>query len=80
MSDFNNSIVFQVSVPANASGYAPSSLPNESGSLPGSILSQIWSILTIWRLLVLLLLVGNVKNIPLIWHASIQSNENVYIY
>ncbi|PMD45805.1 hypothetical protein L207DRAFT_410181, partial [Hyaloscypha variabilis F] len=35
-------------------------------------LSQIWSIITIWRLLALLLLLGNFKNIPLIWHANMQ--------
>jgi len=79
MSEFNNSILFQVSIPVNESGYATSSLPNESSSFPATVLSQIWSIITIWRLLVLLLLLGNFKNIPLIWHASIQSNGNLSI-
>ena len=74
MSEFNGSILFQVPVPVNANGYANSSLPSASSSFPASILSQIWSIITIWRVLALLLLLGNFKNIPLIWHASIQSN------
>ncbi|KAF8852928.1 hypothetical protein BDZ45DRAFT_599295 [Acephala macrosclerotiorum] len=37
----------------------------------GSILSQIWSLITIWRLLVALLVLGNLKNVPLIWHIRI---------
>ncbi|PVH75903.1 hypothetical protein DL98DRAFT_643275 [Cadophora sp. DSE1049] len=36
-----------------------------------SILSQLWPFVTIWRALLVLLLLGNLKNIPLIWHMRI---------
>ncbi|CZT10054.1 hypothetical protein WAI453_006401 [Rhynchosporium graminicola] len=42
-----------------------------AGSIASSILSQIWSFITIWKVLVVLLLLGNLKNIPLMWHLRI---------
>lgn len=34
--------------------------------------SQLVSIFSLWRMVVLLLVLGNVKNLPLIWHVSIS--------
>ncbi|KUJ13536.1 uncharacterized protein LY89DRAFT_591482 [Mollisia scopiformis] len=55
-------------MPANSSQYESLSPP---GNDVPSVLSQIWSLITIWRLLVAFLLIGNIKNIPLIWHMRI---------
>jgi hypothetical protein len=34
--------------------------------------SQLVSSFSLWRVIVLLLVLGNVKNLPLIWHVSIS--------
>jgi hypothetical protein len=70
MSDLNNTVVYQVSVPGNSSVYETSSSTSPSGFHVGTVLSQVWSLITLWRLLVLCLVIGNLKNIPLIWHVS----------
>jgi len=58
-------------MPTNSSQYESLTSPPQAGSHLGSILSQLWSLITIWRLLVVLLLLGNIKNIPFIWHMRI---------
>ncbi|KAG9243482.1 hypothetical protein BJ878DRAFT_115186 [Calycina marina] len=40
-------------------------------SIAHDILSYILSSITLWRILIFLLVLGNVKNIPLIWHLRI---------
>jgi hypothetical protein len=34
------------------------------------LLSKLLSYITVWRLFVLVLVLGNLKNVPLIWHVS----------
>jgi hypothetical protein len=75
MSDPNNSVLYQVSVPMNSSGFTSSDSGAASGIHFGDVLSQIWSLITIGRLLVLLLVVGNLKNVPLIWHVRISLTQ-----
>ncbi|CZR52546.1 uncharacterized protein PAC_02423 [Phialocephala subalpina] len=68
----NNTILYQVAAPMNSSPYEMSTLPPSDSSMTlGSVLSQIWSLITIWRLLVALLVLGNLKNFPFIWHIRI---------
>jgi hypothetical protein len=68
MSNSNNSVIYRVVVPNNESMNAYS--PTVSGFQFGGILAQIWSLITIWRLLVLFLVIGNLKNTALMWHVS----------
>ena len=72
MAALNNSVPYQVCVP-----YLSLNGSDASKSLGRSIQladvpSYLWSFVTIWRLLVALLVLGNLKNIPLMWHVSIQ--------
>jgi len=73
MSDLNNSVVYQVPA-ANCGGFQALSAYQLSGSIYSSIVDNVLSFITIWRVLVLLLVLGNVKNIPLIWHVSISKS------
>lgn len=75
MSNLNNTIVYQVSVPSNSSQYQSLSPPTTDVQ---SVLSQIWSLITIWRLLVAFLLIGNIKNIPLIWHVGTSLHRRAF--
>jgi hypothetical protein len=70
MAELNNSVVYQVFAPSvSQCGCSTAQLPS-STLQPGDLVSQIWSHFTIWRLLVVLLILGNLKNVPLIWHVS----------
>jgi hypothetical protein len=70
MSDLNNSAVFEV--PAVDCSRFQASTPSQiAGSISFNIIYQILSLITIWRVIILLLVLGNIKNIPLIWHVSI---------
>ena len=67
----NDTVLYEVtSFTMNSSGYGRSTSPQPAWSL-GDTLSFIWSMITIWRILVLLLVAGNLKNIPLIWHVRV---------
>ncbi|KAH8687405.1 hypothetical protein BGZ60DRAFT_362596 [Tricladium varicosporioides] len=46
-------------------------LPHRSNFAVKDALAVIWSLITIWRVLIIFLLLGNLKNIPLIWHLRI---------
>jgi hypothetical protein len=70
MSDLNNSVVYQAPA-VDYSGFQASTPSQVSGSVSSGILYQLLSLITIWRVILLLLVLGNVKNIPLIWHVSI---------
>ncbi|KAH6682811.1 hypothetical protein B0J14DRAFT_468207 [Halenospora varia] len=48
-----------------------SSLPHQSSFGVRDVFAAIWSLITIWRVLIIVLLLGNLKNIPLIWHLRI---------
>lgn len=37
-----------------------------------NILQQLVSLISLWRVIVFLLVLGNVKNLPMIWHVSIS--------
>lgn len=69
MSDLNFSIVYQVPE-IDCSGLQASTPSQLSASVCPSLLSTLLSLITIWRVVVLLLVLGNIKNIPLIWHVS----------
>lgn len=78
MSNPNNSILYQV-VSMNSTVYENTALP-ETGFHVGSVLSQIWSLVTLWRLLIALLVLGNLKNIPLIWHVGTSPLSNKVLH
>lgn len=71
----DNSIHFQVSLPTNATLYHGSNLSSVPGIHFGDILTQILSLINIWRFLVVVLIVANFKNFPLIWHVSYLSSS-----
>ncbi|KAH7357259.1 hypothetical protein BKA65DRAFT_496527 [Rhexocercosporidium sp. MPI-PUGE-AT-0058] len=71
MSNLNNSLLYQSSVLLNSSASGSLGNSNLAASNAWSILAQIWSFITLWRILVIILLVGNLKNVPLIWHLRI---------
>lgn len=66
----NNSVLYHVLEPARAAPLEKLGSYSILASVTTYILSAVWSQITIWRLLVLVLLLGNIKNIPLIWHVS----------
>ncbi|TVY36219.1 Uncharacterized protein LOCC1_G006452 [Lachnellula occidentalis] len=71
MATLNSSLPYQGSVPyLNLNG---SDVLKSLGRFiqPADVLSYLWSFVTIWRLLVVLLVLGNLKNIPLMWHLRI---------
>ncbi|KAL2072956.1 hypothetical protein VTL71DRAFT_10280 [Oculimacula yallundae] len=71
MSNFTTSDLYQSSVLLNSTSYGDLGGLSLASSTATSILSQIWSFITIWKVLVVILLLGNLKNIPLIWHLRI---------
>lgn len=72
MSDPNNSVVYQVPA-VDCSGFQASTSSQVSGSVSPGVLPTLLSLITIWRVIILLLVLGNIKNIPLIWHVSAGS-------
>ncbi|TVY16113.1 Uncharacterized protein LARI1_G005841 [Lachnellula arida] len=71
MDALNNSVPYQVSVPYLSVNGSDVSKSLGRDFQPADVLSYLWSFVTIWRLLVVLLVLGNLKNIPLMWHLRI---------
>ncbi|KAG4434891.1 hypothetical protein IFR05_009621 [Cadophora sp. M221] len=71
MSNLNSSVLYQAPVLLNSSSCGGFGNSRQVGNTAWSTLSQIWSFITIWRVLVLFLFLGSLKNIPLIWHLRI---------
>ncbi|TVY87908.1 Uncharacterized protein LAWI1_G005961, partial [Lachnellula willkommii] len=71
MDALNNSVPYQVSVPYLSVNGSDVSQSLGRHFQPADVLSYLWSFVTIWRLLVVLLVLGNLKNIPLMWHLRI---------
>ncbi|TVY53128.1 Uncharacterized protein LCER1_G006749 [Lachnellula cervina] len=71
MDALNNSVPYQVSVPYLSLNGSDTAKSLGRSIQPADILSYLWSFVTIWRLLVVLLVLGNLKNIPLMWHLRI---------
>lgn len=70
MAELNNSVLYQVSEPSiSQCGCGGETLPR-SGLQTAGLVAQIWSHFTILRLLVALIVLSNLKNVPLIWHVS----------
>ncbi|TVY41975.1 Uncharacterized protein LSUB1_G002434 [Lachnellula subtilissima] len=71
MAALNNSVPYQVCVPYLSLDGSDASKSVSRSIQPADVLSYFWSFVTIWRLLVALLVLGNLKNIPLMWHLRI---------
>lgn len=72
MADMNNSVPYQTYTMISAT----SAMSISDQTLPlafRDLVFYILSYITIWRVIVLLLVLGNVKNIPLIWHVSVTA-------
>lgn len=82
MSDLNVTGVYQgPNVLHNVnSTIQTSSFPYASVIILPDFLSQLISFITMWRVVVLLLVLGNLKNIPLIWHVSISQAASSILY
>lgn len=78
MTTLNDTVIHQVIAPMNSSVYQSSNPPTVSGFYFGGVLGQLWSLITIWRLIVLFLVLGNLKNVPLIWHVSCRQLHKDY--
>jgi hypothetical protein len=70
MSNTNDSIPYQAPV---LDIYHTSDPTISWFSAFGSILLQLLSQITISRVIILVLVLGNIKNVPFIWHVSIPS-------
>lgn len=74
MSDLDISRLYEVPVAfqtANSTIQCPA-FQHVSITTINSILQQIVSTISMWRVIVFLLVLGNVKNLPMVWHVSIS--------
>ena len=62
----------------NMNSYSSFDIPHTGESLAQS-LSQALTLSTLWKLLFVLLLLGNLKNLPFVWHVSTSSLGRLHI-
>jgi hypothetical protein len=80
MSDLNNTLVHWTPVPLRSTVSMDSIVMSGASMNIIHVLSTVWSLITIWRLLVCLLIIGNLKNIPFLWHVSSPSCSSNFKY